>query len=326
MDNRLVQLASQYRSQYKGEASLKEGLHQLYNQYVKKRQQVLLEAAAAAGAVHALFFADRIDTSQITPQMEEAFRLAFPNLEIESLIDYSPDQLRGVVSAWKGKYFEVLIRDKLNQGEWVGDLHLEPGQVAVLADSPSQAGWDLQILNPEGSVVQELQAKATDSLRYVKEALERYPDIQVITTDDLLQSGGELVDSLFPSGISDSAITKQIISPMESLFDTNWENLCENILPFLPFIVITTTEGTAVLLGKKSAEQALSCAMERVLKSSISIGVGSIVALLDGGVLSLPSSVLTRILIDRYQILCRTADHIDRRILELKALPSRSVL
>lgn len=325
MDAQIVRLAEEYRSRYRQTGSVKENLRRLYEEYVKRRQQAVLDAAAAAGAVYALFQADHIDTSKITPQMEEAFRLAFPGKDISSLHEYSPEQLEGIVSAWKGKYFEVLVRDKLNSGEWVGNIHLEPGQVAVLADSPTQPGWDLQILNPDGSVAHELQAKATESLSYVKEALEKYPDIQVIVTDEALQNGADALGGVMGSEISDDAITEQIIEPMESLFGTTWENLCETVLPILPFVLIIGSEGRAYLVGKKSAEQALSSAIERSIKSGAAIGVGAIVALLDGGLLSVPASMLTRLGIERYQILSKTGQRLEQRVRAIRALPARCV-
>ena len=50
---------------------------------------------------------------------------------------------------------------------------------------PSQPGWDIQILNADGTVDQVLQAKATESVSYVKEALEKYPDIEIVTTEEV---------------------------------------------------------------------------------------------------------------------------------------------
>lgn len=323
MDTQIVRLADEYRSRYHQTGSVKENLHRLYEEYVKRRQQAVLDAAAAAGAVYTLFHADYIDTSKITPQMEEAFRLAFPGKDISSLHEYSPEQLEGIVSAWKGKYFEVLVRDKLNSGEWVGDIHLEPGQVAVLAESPTQPGWDLQILNPDGSVAQELQAKATELVSYVNEALEKYPNIEVIVTDEALENGAEALDGVIGSGISDDALTKQIIEPMEALFGKTWENLCEAVLPILPFVLIIGSEGRAYMVGKKSAEQALSSALERGIKSGAAIGVGTIVRLMGGGLLSLPASFLTRLGIERYQILRKAWQRVERRMQELRALPVR---
>lgn len=321
MDRQIAKLAAQYCSRYEG--SLLGDLQTVYEKYVKQKQQTVLEAAAAAAAVQALFNADRIDTSRITPQMEEAFRLAFPNKELSDLTDLSPEQLQGVVSAWKGKYFEVLVRDRLNSGEWVGDLHLEPGQVAVLADSPTQAGWDIQILDADGSVAYELQAKATESLSYVKQALENCPDIQIVVTDEALQDIGEALQGVSGSGISDETITRHIIEPMTSLFDETWQNLCENILPFLPFVLILTTEGRMLMVGKKTAQQFWGSVIERSIKTGAAMSVGAVVVLLDGGLLSIPASILTRLGIDRYQILHQAQRRAQKRTEHIKALMAR---
>ena len=99
----------------------------------------------------------------------------------------SPEELAGFVNGWKGKLFEVDVRDRLNAGEWVGDLHLEPSQTAQLAASATQPGWDLAIYDSHGAVVDQLQLKATDSLAYVKHALEQYPGIHVLTTAEVAQ-------------------------------------------------------------------------------------------------------------------------------------------
>lgn len=58
----------------------------------------------------------------------------------------------------------------------MGDIHLEPGQVAALAESATQPGWDLQILNADGTVAGELQLKATDSLSKEK---SKYEELKV---------------------------------------------------------------------------------------------------------------------------------------------------
>ncbi len=283
-----------------------------------------MDAAAAAAAVNALFLADRIDISQVTPQMEEAFRLTYPNVDLSSLADRSPSEVEGFLSAWKGKYFEVLVRDDLNAGELVGDIHLDPGQTAVLAESATQPGWDLEILNADGSVAQELQLKATQSLAYVKEALERYPDIDVLTTDEVLNAGGEAVQGIFPSGFSDSAIEDTIQAPMEALFDSPLEELVDTILPGLPFVLIAVGEGRKVLLSRKSFDLAMQDGLYRAAKTGAAIGVGGLVVLLDGGILSLPASFLTRVGIDRYHFSMRLITDLERRTGELRTLRSRN--
>lgn len=305
MDTRLRSLAEHYRRTNADTSTTWQRLCELYRQMVKNREQALLDAATAAAAVYALFSADRIDTSQITPQMEEAFQIAFPGKTIESLAEASPEELQGYLSSWKGKYFEVLVRDKLNAGEPVGGLWLEPGQTAVLADSPTQSGWDIQIQNADGTAAAEWQLKASESLSYVKKALEKYPDIGILTTEEVSDTLGDGSLGVFSSGISDTKLEQTIIQPMESLFDSSWENLCETVLPFLPFLVIAIGEGRKVLVGRQSLEMALSRSVERAVKTGVAIGVGGLVVLMDGGLLSIPATLATRIGIERYSLLRR---------------------
>ena len=314
MDNKLNSLANQYQNNRVSGQSVRDAIGELYQHYIKKNEQALLDAAAAATAVSAIFLTDQIDMSQVTPQMAEAFSLAYPNVDISSLAGRSPDEIEGFLWAWKGKYFEVLVRDKLNAGEWVGDIHLEPGQTAMLAESATQPGWDLQIVNSDGSIAQELQLKATESLSYVKEALERYPDIDVLATDEV----GDAAENIFSGGFSDQALEDTIRAPMEDLLDGPIEELLETVLPGLPFALIAIGEGRQVLMGRKTFDIAIQDGLSRAIKSGVAIGAGALVAFLDGGLLSIPTSILTRLGIDRYQTMGQSILLLDRRIESLQ--------
>ena len=281
-----------------------------------------MNAAASAAAVNAIFLSDQIDMSQVTPEMQEAFSLAYPNVDLSSLAGRSPDEIEGFISAWKGKLFEVCVRDELNAGERVGDIHLELGQTASLAESATQPGWDLQILNADGSLAQDLQLKATESLSYVKEALERYPDIDVLATDEV----GAVAENILSSGFSNEALEKTIRAPMEDLLDGPIEELFENVLPGLPFVLIAVGEGRKVLMGRKSFGIAMQDGWSRVVKSGAAIGVGALVVFLDGGLLSIPASFLTHMGIDRYQIMGRSIANLDRRLESLRNLQPQPLL
>jgi len=292
----------------------------LYKRYIKEREQSLMDAAAAGAAVNALFLADQIDMSQVTPQMEEAFHLAYPNDELLSLTERTPAEVKGFLTGWKGKYFEVLVRDDLNAGEWVGNIHLDPGQTAGLAERVTQPGWDLWIHNPDGSVAHELQLKATESLGYVKKALERYPNIDVLTTDEVLDAGGDGVQSIFASGFSDSALEDTIHAPMEELLDSPLGELVETVLPGLPFVLIALGEGRKVLMGRMSFDLAMQDGLFRTAKTGAAIGIGALVVFLDGGFLSLPASFLIRIGFDRHSVMNRLVKFLDKRIEALHLL------
>ena len=73
-------------------------------------------------------------------QILRAFELQYPNVNLHSLQGRSEDALQGFVYGVKGKYFEVLVEERLNAGETLGELKLLPGKVASIAGSPNQAG------------------------------------------------------------------------------------------------------------------------------------------------------------------------------------------
>ena len=279
--------------------ALRIGSVSYYDRYVRERETSILDAAAATAALDALFLSDRIDAAAINPQMEEAFELAFPDSSIDDLNSLAPEAAKGWLAPWKGKYFEVVARDRLNAGEPLGDIQLGAGQVAELAESPTQPGWDLQILNADGSIDEVLQLKATDSLSYVKGALEKYPDIDIVATEEVAAQTG---DSILSNGITNADLEAKAATPMEELLDSPLEELTETVLPGLPFVLIAATEGRKVLMGRQAFEQAVNRGLERATKTGAAIGVGGLLVLADAGVVSLPATFLTRIGIDRYRI------------------------
>ena len=145
MDDSLLQIARNYRQGSPWQRA--ERIKAIYAKYVKEREDSLIDAAAAAISVGSILYHGTIDYSAITPQAHEAFHLAYPHLDLASLPQMDPGQLAGVISGWKGKLFEVLVRDRLNAGQWVGDLHLLYGQHAELAHSAIQPGWDMSKLS-----------------------------------------------------------------------------------------------------------------------------------------------------------------------------------
>lgn len=172
------------------------------------RKKDLLDLLAVGGV--SLAEAAR-NPSSVPEDVEHAFELAYPGLAAhgETFSDavnrMSTDELVGMVSGVKGKLFEIQLVDHLNDGYLPDGLH------AALASSATQPGYDIAVMDAQGHVVDLIQAKATESAEYVKEALERYPDIDVTTTTEvhaeLVARGiGHVTDS----GISDTALQSKI--------------------------------------------------------------------------------------------------------------------
>lgn len=122
----------------------------------------------------------------VDPAIERAFEMAYPGLAAsgmtfaDAVAAQSNEGLVGLLAGVKGKLFELQLLDHLNAG------NLPEGLEVRLAESATQAGWDIQIVDAETGAAHELlQAKATDSISYVQQALSRYPDIDVVSTTEL---------------------------------------------------------------------------------------------------------------------------------------------
>lgn len=147
-----------------------------------------------------------------SPDVNAAFAAAYPreaqHISFEEAIRNTPDEhLNGFISGVKGKLFEMKYVDYLNDG------NLPDGYSASLAGSATQPGWDIAIKDADGNIDDLLQMKATNSVEYVQHALERYPDIDVVTTDEvysqLVMNGA--ADHVMSSGISNADITNHVV-------------------------------------------------------------------------------------------------------------------
>ena len=312
MDGHLETLAAEYRRPYgTKKRSGQQELNVLYKSFVKDREGSLLDVAAEALTIEMLFNHDQLDHQAITPQHEEAYKLAFSTQaetltlakRYEELSSESAEERLGFFNNLKGKYFEVIVRDKLNAGERVGDLCLNPGQAVELASSPIQPGFDMIIKNGDGTIHEELQLKATNTFQPIKSALESW-DFRVVTTEEGAAAAAEqmLGESVLNSEISDEALYSVVKKPAADLLDSPAENFLEAATPALPFLIITVTEGRKLLLGQQSFQQALNRSVDRATNTGASMAVSSLLMLAGAGYVTIPASLLTRFSINRVRI------------------------
>lgn len=175
----------------------------------RRSKSQLLDLLAIGGVSLGAMVGNR---ALVPAEVEQAFALAYPGLAargmdfVDAVQDRSAAELLGLVNGVKGKLFELDLVAHLNEGA------LPAGLTASLAPSATQPGYDLLVTDASGTVVELLQAKATDSVAYVQEALERYPDIDVMTTTEVharllaLGAGDRVADS----GISEVALQNKI--------------------------------------------------------------------------------------------------------------------
>lgn len=205
--------------------------------------------------------------SAVPTTVEEAFRLAYPVLASresfgEAAGRMSPEELAGLVSGVKGKLFELEFVAHLNSGA------LPEGYVASMSSSATQAGWDIQIVDGTGQVAELLQAKATESVRYVQQALERYPGIEVVATSEVYAQLAAVgaAEGVRDSGIAETALEEMVRSSaeLEAAFD---------MADLLPSAVGLAVVGLSVFLDKSiSPEERAQIFGER----GVRVGVSSV--------------------------------------------------
>jgi hypothetical protein len=114
----------------------------------------------------------------------EAIRDRFPDLRgasLDQIADhmqtYDAEQLVGVMNVVKGKLFERLVarHENADGDEWR----------AVMHEDESYPGSDIIFTNEDTGQSIELSLKATDNPSYVEAALLKYPDIPVLTTEEV---------------------------------------------------------------------------------------------------------------------------------------------
>ena len=91
--------------------------------------------------------------------------------------EYTQEQLEGVVNLIKGKMFEhlMVLHENADGDEWIARLH----------DDESFPGSDITLTDVTSGQEMEISLKATAYPGGIEEALLRYPDFPVVTTNDL---------------------------------------------------------------------------------------------------------------------------------------------
>lgn len=179
----------------------------------------------------------------------------------EHMSQYDPDQMAGVVNMVKGKLFErlVALTENTDGDEWRAALHTDE----------SFPGSDLVFMDETTGDSIEVSLKATDSPSYIEHALLRYPDIPILTTEEVSAhfSGHPLLTGTSISNAELSDVT-----------ESNFEELLEKAAaPSVSGIAATGVAANAVAklwpflaayLRGRISYQRLTEAFERVLGES----------------------------------------------------------
>ena len=141
----------------------------------------------------------------------DALRRSAPDLNeasVERLAEHvgpmSPEQLRGLAANVKGLYHELLfVHAENNDGDEV---------TAQVFEATNHPGADVEFV-VDGNVIRAIQLKAVASPSAIREHLARYPEIEVVATEE----AAEAMPSVSSSGHSNAELSRQVESVLSDL-------------------------------------------------------------------------------------------------------------
>ena len=313
----LVSLAGSYP-----DAEKKALLELARQEELRKEREILEVAAIPANLTVGGSIADRL-FPEVDPLLAKAFAMQYPDVDPSVLVGMKPEHLAGFIGGVKGKYFEVLVADRLNAGATLGDLWLGPGQVARLASSPFQPGWDLEILGRTGRSLEQIQLKATESMSYVRDALGRYPDIRVAVPADVGSTSGSVIST----NISHAHLERAAQGYVEEISKgglaaamADATGFVLRTLPLTSLVIITTTEGYRVLAGRATLRAAMSDGGRRLAKATVYSVIGKALTAAGLGPMAIPVTTALGVAETRVSEQVKLSDGLGSRAEELYAL------
>lgn len=202
-DTRNMRIKAQGLAVYVPE-SLYARARELYSAQCRRLANQSVNIGAFAAGILQLLSDSQVDISEDHPVIEALRRSAdqLDDASVEEIRAYlsemPPESLAGVINNAKGIYHEQLFVAAENAD---GDVW----QATIMPET-NHPGSDVVLENSVTGETIEVQLKATDSAAYVSEHFERYPDIPVMTTEEL---AGQIED-VESTGISHADVTSEV--------------------------------------------------------------------------------------------------------------------
>lgn len=237
------------------------------HRYIRWKSAARIQAVIG-GVFYALMSREAVDRDLESQMVLAALRrsdndlVEASELKIsEYLSSYSADQLKGIAYNVKGIYHELLFVHDYNE--------THDDTFAELFGSTNNPGTDVLIKDrASGDVLSELQLKATDSVRYVREHQSKYPDMEVRVTTEV----SEDLENVASSEISNEALTQQVNANLNDLSNNTIYNQMTESAGLIG-LISAGKEAIVVLQGRKSPGESARSVVEAATAGSLATGI-----------------------------------------------------
>lgn len=215
---------------------------------------ILKTKSSTAVTTVATVFANLINKAQLQLSTDEQLVVealrrssnALSDMSLSEMGNYlrsmDDDSLRGLANNVKGIYHELQFvrRENLN-----GDAI-----TARIFPETNHPGADV-VLSRDGKDLAELQLKATDSSSLLAKHLDKYPEISIVTTDEVANS----ISGVKSSGFSNAALENDVGNAFSSVSDQAHISQLQDAAAVSGLLAAAVNAGN-VLSGKATAKEA----------------------------------------------------------------------
>ena len=184
----------------------------------------------------------------------------------------------------------------------------------------------MEIVNQDGTQDEALQLKATESMSYVKTALDENPDIRVVVPSELEDEAANSAQ-LISTDISNASLKNEVGDQLGELSESGLENaldeageLAFDSIPGISLLIIGATEGQKVLTGRSTVEEAVKRSRGRLGKSVAFSSIGAVINTTPAAPISIPTTVALKIAEGRMSRRVDLGQVLETRTAELKQL------
>lgn len=199
--------------------------YQKFRKKLRRKSKSVTQTTHISSVVIAVTFQRLLEEKFLEYSLEQSLVLdalrrstkKLQNSSVQELSEYvkslSPEQLKGVVSNTKGIYHEMLFVQTYN----ADSIDVS----ADIMESTNHPGADVQFFL-DGEVIREVQLKAISSPTLVYEHLKRYPDIEILVTEEV----ASVLEGVSSSGLSNAILSNDVT---ERMYELQGEGLLEEV-------------------------------------------------------------------------------------------------
>jgi hypothetical protein len=176
-----------------------------------------------------------------------------PDFDIGTIASYPPAALAGLSNAVKGALFELRVAEALQSGH----IDLPDGVTAFhLVGDFSNPGYDAELLDAHGHVVNVVQLKTSQTADLISKHLNAHPDIPHVWSshEAATDAAHRGMSHVFDTHISDHHLNSLVAGALTDQATTSFGEVFNEVVPQVTYGIIAIQAAWRLMQGEPPAE------------------------------------------------------------------------